>query len=528
MPTDDSLDVIRNNVQARMAQLSDWNQEIWHLGETAWREYRSARFYVDLLRDEGFTVEEGSGGMPTAFCATWDNGRGPTLGGYAEYDAVPGNCQAADVVQRPRDGLSPWAGGHTDPHSALGMGSLGGFLAAKAYMEVHGIPGRLKFFGEPAEKVRGSKPLHAAAGYYDDLDAAISFHPFYMLPLCNTTRWDTHCGTGYGLIYTFTCEQAHTWLADRMQSPIAAAHASARAPGANDAVVQMYQNAKALRENLLAGGLNWSMNEIILNAGQATADNLPAQMAQIMYFIRVSEVAEAEQVVAGLDHVADAAARLAHCEVRRDWVTKSRPGLANHAMAQVAWRNLERVGAPVFGPEAVELAQTIQANLGHEPLAHPFLPATEELIAPWDAEAEIRQMVPPTQRHFTSDDYTEYCWHAPTVRLYIGRPALAAPPGGGSYPDWVMNALGGLRPCIDPMIETAARTVGGTLVDLLIDPQALPAARTEFEQRTGGGIGGSQWLAPLCDYAPPLDFRWPEYVSTPRGEHEWVIPASGR
>ncbi|RUA23109.1 hypothetical protein DSL92_01430 [Billgrantia gudaonensis] len=43
-------------------------------------------------------------------------------------------------------------------------------------------------------------------------------------------------------------------------SPIAASHASARAPGANDAVTQMYLNAKALREHVLASGLNWSMN----------------------------------------------------------------------------------------------------------------------------------------------------------------------------------------------------------------------------------------------------------------------------
>ena len=141
-----------------------------------------------------------------------ENG-GPTVGGYAEYDAVPGNCQAADTVERPRAGLSPYAGGHTDPHSALGMGSLVGFLAAKRAMQQHGIKGRLKFMGEPAEKVRGSKPIHAALGYYDDMDAAISFHPFYMLPLCNTVRWDTHCGAGYAPLYTFKCGDPSTWLA---------------------------------------------------------------------------------------------------------------------------------------------------------------------------------------------------------------------------------------------------------------------------------------------------------------------------
>ena len=97
-------------VDDRREDWSEWHRTIWDFGETAWREYRSAQWYVDLLRDRGFEVEQGSGGMPTAFCATWENGKGPTIGGYAEYDGVPGNCQAADVVARPREGLSPYAG----------------------------------------------------------------------------------------------------------------------------------------------------------------------------------------------------------------------------------------------------------------------------------------------------------------------------------------------------------------------------------------------------------------------------------
>ena len=512
----------RATVALRMAELSDWARTIWDFGETAWREYRSCEFYVDLLRREGFEVETGSGGMPTAFCATWSNGGGPTIGGYAEYDGIPGNCQAAEPCQAPRPGLGPHAGGHTDPHSALGVGALGGFLAAKAAMERHNIPGRLKFFGEPAEKVRGSKPIHAAAGYYDDLDAAISFHPFYMAPLCNTVRWDTHCGTGYGVIYEFTCDQPETWMATGIASPIPASHAAPRAPGATDAMVQMYQSAKALRDHVMAPGQSWSMNETILSHGQATADNIPAQIAQIMYFIRISEIEDAEQVIRGLDHFAEAAARLTHCSWRRHWVAKSRPGLANHMLARATYANLETVGAPRWGEEARTFARAIQGELGLAPMDDPFLPMISELTPPEQAEAALRRMLPSSQRHFTSDDYTEYCWHAPTVRLYIGRPALAAP-DGFACPARAMNAMGGHAPCIDPMIDTAAQVVALTAVDCLGNPGLLRAAKTEFEARTGGGTGGTKWLAPLCDYAPPLNFRWPEYVTTPRGT-DWIIP----
>ena len=514
-------------VERQRATWSDWTRTIFEFGETAWREYLSAEWYVELLREEGFTVEVGSGGMPTAFCAVWENGPGPTIGGYAEYDGIPGNCQAADVMKRPRNGLSPQAGGHTDPHSALGIGALAGFLAAKAAMQRHKIAGRLKFMGEPAEKVRGSKPIHAARGYYDDMDAAISFHPFYMLPLCNTVSWDTHCGAAYAMIYSFACDEPETWLAMPSDSPIPAYHGAARAPGANDAVVQMYLAGKALKEHIIASGVNWSMNEAVLTMGQATADNIPAQLAQIQYICRVPTAAMAEHVTRALDHCAESAARLAHCTWRRDWVSKGRPGLANHAMARATFANLQAVGAPRWGAEAITLANRIRATLGEASAERPFLAATEELIPPDAAEAELRRMLPPNQAYFTSDDYTEYCWHAPTVRLYIGRPTLAPRGGGRGWPAWVMNALGGLSPCIDPMTEVAAKTIAHTILDLLERPELLAEARAEFVTRTGGGIGGAQWQAPLCDYPPPLDFRWPEYVTTPRGRREWVIPTEG-
>ena len=156
----------------------------------------------------------------------------------------------------------------------------------------------------------------------------------------------------------------------------------------------------------------------------------------------------------------------------------------------------------------------------------PFLPMISDLMPPQEAEAILRQSLPPSQRHFTSDDYTEYCWHAPTVRLYIGRPALSAPPGY-AYPAWAMNALGGHNACIDPMVEAAAQVLALTALDCLTKPELLAAAQAEFRERTGGGIGGTDWLAPLCDYEPPLDVRWPEYITTARGE-DWVIPSRGR
>ena len=509
-------------VHEHRGQLSTWHRTIWDFAEPAWREYRSAAWFVARLREAGFAVEAGSAGMPTAFAAHWSNGPGPSVATYAEYDAVPGNCQAAATTRRPRVGLSPHAPGHTDPHSALGIGALAGILATQHAMQQAGVTGTLKFFGEPAEKVQGSKLVHGLKGYYDGLDAIISYHPFYMLPLCNTTRWDTHCGAYYSRIYSFICDEPERWGAAAGDSPIAAAHSAARAPGANVALMAMYGSTKATMESMLAHSGGWSLNEAILSAGQATADNLPAQLAQINYAWRTPEIRMAESVLGVLERNAEHAAAIGHCRLVKRWVSRTRPGVANHVLAELTYRNLEAVGPPRYDAAAVALAREIQSNLGLEAMDRPFLSACESLIEPIEAERQLRLQMPAWQSNWTSDDYVEMTWYAPTVRLYVARPMLASPAGYAGYPAWVSNALGGLGPCIDPTVQVAGKTIATTLLELLSDPALLARARAEFEQRTGGDAH----IAPLlpAGFTPPIEYRWPEYATTERGA-DWWIPA---
>lgn len=512
--------IARDWIDQHRNDLSEWHRTIWEFAEPAWREYRSAAWFVDRLRRAGFSVEAGSGGMPTAFAAEWSNGPGPTVATYAEYDAVPGNCQAATTTRGPRSHLSEFAPGHTDPHSALGIGALAGILAAQHALQMTGVMGSLRFFGEPAEKVQGSKLIHGLRGYYDGIDSIISFHPFYMLPLCNTTRWDTHCGAYCSRLYSFICDSPETWGAGSGNSPIAAAHSAARAPGANVALFTMYSLTKATMESMLAHSGGWSLNEAILSAGQATADNLPARLAQINYAWRAPDLGMANSILDVLDRNAEHAAAVSHCRVVKRWVSRTRPGVANHVLADLTYRNLAEVGPPRYGAAAVQLAREIQQNLGLVPMAYPFLPACETLTEPKVAEARLREQMPAWQTNWTSDDYVEMSWYAPTVRLYVARPTLALPAGYHAYPAWVANALGGLAPCIDPTVEVAGKTIAGTLLELLTRPDLIAAARKEFDDRTGG----ARFIAPLlpADFAPPLEYAWPEYVSTARGADSWI------
>jgi aminobenzoyl-glutamate utilization protein B len=176
-------------------------------------------------------------------------------------------------------------------------------------------------------------------------------------------------------------------------------------------------------------------------------------------------------------------------------------------------------------PEAAKaFAREIQAGLGLAPMEEPYLAEVTELIDPEEAEQRLRTMMQADVDHFTNDDYVEYTWHTPTVRFFVGRPMLAPAAPGMRYPDWALNALGGFAPAIDPMTAVAGRVIAATAIDLLTNPAHLTRVRAEFIERTGGGIGGERWLAPFFDKAtpPPIRYRWPEYVETPRGREWWI------
>ena len=504
---------------ANEARLSAFNARIWSYAEPAWREYKSLDAYVEILREEGFTVEAGSGDMPTAFCATWGES-GPVLAGFSEYDAVPGNSQQVVPYKAPREGLHPYAAGHTDPHSVLGTAALSAMLATKAAFEKHGVKARLKLLGEPAEKVCGSKPIHAAKGYFDDLDAAVVWHPWP----ANTVTSDTHFGAYWSAVISFEAESPETWV-DKSLMPIDMSHAIARAPGALDAMMLMYTMTKYTKEAMFPHSGSWTLNEFVLGDGGATSDNLAPRFSQIQYSWRASSLAIQEQIWRVLANNARQAAATTGCKAFVRWVTKTRVGLPNTAMTQLTWENLQEVGAPVYGEAAKAFGREIQKNLGLAPMEDPFIANVSRLMPPEEFEAQLRHALPPWQQHLSADDYVEYSWHAPTVRLLAGRPRMRAPAGGYDYPMWTYNALGGLPGAVDPGMFVAARTMALTYVDLAVKPGALEAAQAEFRERTGGGVGGSKWVGPLLpkDFVPPVDLRWPEYVQTARGE-EWCIP----
>src|SRR5258708_40190563 len=106
-------------------------------------------------------------------------------------------------------------------------------------------------------------------------------------------------------------------------------------------------------------------------------------------------------------------------------------------------------------------------------MPNPFLEDAERLMPPQEYETSLRRALPAWQEHYTSDDYVDYTWHAPTVRLLTMRPRLRPPNVGYEYPAWVNNALGGLPAAVNPGIFLGAKAIPGTLIGLLTAPGTL-------------------------------------------------------
>lgn len=474
-------------VDAMQPDMSTFHQEIFSYAEPAWREYRSAAAYVRMLRDEGFE---------------------------------PGYSQETVPYRKPREEFHPWAPGFTDAHSALGVGAATGAIALKRALECSGGGGRIRLFGEPAEKVCGSKAVHAAKGYYDDLDFAIAYHPLVQ----NAANGELQGCLYWGVVFTFECTDATPWLdSDPLEGSGLSAHNSVRSPGAVDALGLMLTAVKYSKENMFPRTGLWSLNEVVLGAGNATADNLAPRVTQIQFSWRSPLMGIQEQILSILKRCAKHVGGLSNTEVSMRWVTRIRPGLANMVLSHLVHETLTDVGVPTWGEEAYDFARQLEQSIGGEPSQDPFRESLYRIVTPEERDIAARKTLPPWQDCTGADDYSEYTWHTPTVRFYTAKPLLKA--AGEDMFHWANNAMNGLAAAIDPTWVYAGKVIAVAALALLDDPELLGSARAEFHQRRAAGP--VEYRTPLlpADFEPPIDLPWPEYHTTARG-YEWVLPTT--
>ncbi len=432
---------------------------LWDYSETAMLEERSTEFLANLLEDEGFTLERNVAEMPTAFTATYGSGR-PIIGILAEYDALPGVGNAAVPRRLVRaDGVTS---GQGCGHNLFGAGSVGAAIALKRTMEAQGLRGTIRLYGTPAEETVVGKVYMAKAGVFDDLDAALEWHP----------NLDTRTGNQPGrALNNFTVEFFGQ-----------AAHSSAdpwNGRSALDAIELMNHGVNMMREHIQPTA---RIHYVMPSAGEAP--NVVPEYAKVWYYVRNVDRESVQANYEWILKIAEGAALATRTTHKVTLITGVHEMLLNRPLQEAVQQNLQLVGAPTFTEEDHAFARALQESLGLEALG---------------LDVEIKPLADePEPVSGGSTDVAEVSYITPTAGFNVTSAAAGVP-----WHSWATAASHGTEGA-PHSANVAAKVLALTGVDLLTDASLLQRAREFFEETTGG----ARYESPIpVDQAPPVPGR---------------------
>jgi len=443
-------------VDALRSDILDISMTLWDYAELALLETKSSQYLADYLEAEGFSVERGVADMPTAFLASFGEGS-PVIGVLAEFDALPGIGNAPVPRKEPREDGYP--DGQGCGHNLFGAASVGAAVALKRTMEAHHLSGTVRLYGTPAEETVVGKVYMAKAGLFDDLDAALDWHPGLETKVGNQTGQAMN-----NFEVEFFGQAAHA-AADPWNGR-----------SALDAVEMMDYGANMLREHVRP---TTRIHYVIPNAGEAP--NVVPEYARVWYYVRDTARASVERTYDRLLDIAEGAALATATEYKVTLLTGVHEMLLNRPLQEAMQANLEEVGGPEFSEEDQAFARELQAYLGIEEKG---------------LDADPKPLKPgPEPPEGGSTDVAEVSWIAPVVSLNVTTAAAGIP-----WHSWATSASHGTTGSVKGA-ETAAKVLALTGVDLLLNPELLQEARAFFQEKTQG----RPYVSPVpADQPPPL------------------------
>ncbi|UCH98310.1 MAG: amidohydrolase [Candidatus Aminicenantes bacterium] len=420
-------------------QLTRTASQIWEFNEIALEEYKSSQLLAQLLKDQGFKVEFGAGGLPVAFVATYGQGH-PVIGILGEYDALPGLSQkAGSVTQEP---ITPGAPGHGCGHNLFGTASAGAAIAVKTIMQQYKLKGTIKFFGCPAEETVEGKIYMIRDGAFSGLDVCLDWHPSSKNQVSLKT---SNALNNFEVIYRGKTSHAagDPW----------------NGRSALDAVELMNHGVNCLREHVRP---TVRMHYVIPEAGRAP--NIVPDFARIWYYVRGKDRQEVEEVYARVLKIAEGAAIMTETTHQIHVITGVYNYLKNRAVASVLHQNLQLVGPPLFTTEEQEFACQLQRKFdkkeeGMSTVIEPFIEPKEYIGG-------------------GSTDAADVSWLVPTASLNVACWPLETPGHG-----WGVVSCSGSSVGFKGMI-TAAKVLSGAAIDLLLNPKIIKKAQKEFKEKT--------------------------------------------
>jgi aminobenzoyl-glutamate utilization protein B len=443
------------HIDAKRSLITGLADQMWDWAELPLHEHKSAAALAGAMREEGFQVETGVGGMPSAFVATWGSGK-PVIGILAEYDALDGLSQEVATERRER---APGAAGHGCQHNLLGAGALGGAIGLKAELEARGVDGTIKLFGCPAEENLSGKAFMAREGVFDGLDVCFTWHPSSV-----NRVWTGTSLANNAAYFTFRGRAAH------------AAGDPYNGRSALDAAQLMNMGVEFLREHMSPKA---RVHYAITNGGGQP--NVVPPVAQVWYLARALRRDELDDLWERIIKCARGAAEMTETTFEIEMLKAIWNLLPNTTLEGVLEEAFRRVGAPAFGDAektfAGEIIKTVPDKVREGFFREYKLPETErgKILADsvLDRPAQPEEMM-------GSTDVADVSWCCPTAQFGTACAAMGTP--GHS---WQAVAQGGMGIGHEGTI-TAAKLIAEAALEMALNPELVQKAHGEFAQRSGG------------------------------------------
>ncbi len=447
-------------IEEKAPALTELSDKIWEYAELSMLEYKSTAAYVEILKQEGFTVEENLCGIATAFSGTFGSGK-PRIGILGEYDALSGLSQTAGITEKLP--LEEGANGQGCGHNLLGAGALGAAIAIKEAIAAGELSGTVVFYGCPGEEGCAGKTFMARDGLFADLDAAITWHPGDVNEIM--------VGSNAACIqieYTFTGIAAH------------AAGDPYNGRSALDAAELMNVGVNFLREHMKP---KESVHYSFADAG-GISPNVVQPTARLIYMVRSDTVRNAKALLKRVDNIAKGAALMTDTTVTCRQIDGTSDTLSNQVLERLIHSNLLAAPLPVYTEDEIIYAKQLKATFVPTGLPGTMTdqnPQVKKIVAEKtdNGHAALNNFIMPYVPSAIfcpgSTDVGDVSWLTPTAQF-----TAATWPSGSPGHSW-QNVSCGKTSIAHKGLLYAAKVLAGAAADMMENPQLLAEARAEFE-----------------------------------------------
>jgi aminobenzoyl-glutamate utilization protein B len=445
-PVPPKLAAYKQEASAAIDGMYDFTQQmvdsVFSFGELGFQEFETQKYLTGILEKEGFSVQRGVAGIPTAWIARWGSGK-PVIALGSDVDCIPQASQKPGVAYRAP--LVDGAPGHGEGHNSGVPLNITAALAVKRLMQREKLPGTLVLWPGVAEELLGAKAYYVRAGVFKDVDVVLYNHVGTTL----STTWGQSGGSGLiSVEYAFEGEAAHS------------AAAPWRGRSALDAVELMNIGWNVRREHLRP---QQRSHYVITNGGDQP--NVVPRAASVWYYFRESDYENIKRMWEIGDSVAKGAALMTDTTVTSRVLGTAWPSHMNRALAEALHANITAVGMPQWSDADLTLARALQKELG--------VPQTGLFtnLLPLRGRAEIAEG---EQGGGPSDDIGDISWNVPTVSL-----SFPANIQGGPGHHWA-NAIAMATPIAHKGVIAGAKAQAMTLLDIVVRPEIVEQAWDYF------------------------------------------------